>query len=97
MASAIQVIHLHLRNFLRWVTSPTMDPLRHAILCYGSVPLDCFIYPGSGVFMGAVLLRKVVSMDASLFKLYILKWTAHKESGGVISSLSPWCLPLIFV
>lgn len=93
MVSASHMIHLR----MHWVASPTMDPLRHAVLPYGSVPLNCSIYPGSGVFMGTVLSRKLVTMDASLFKLYTLIWIAHKASGGVISSLSPGCSPLTFV
>lgn len=95
MASAVHVIHLHMRNFVRWVASPMMDPLHHAVLRYGSVPLDCSIYVW--VFMGNILSRKVVSTDASLFKLYALIWTGHKASGGVISSFSPESSPLTFV
>ncbi|KAF7221522.1 putative LOC107375874-like protein, partial [Nothobranchius furzeri] len=77
MASAISVVplgRLHMRDFQRWVASLGLSPVRHrarrvtvSAACVAA--LRCWRHPSllaQGVPLGLVLVRKVVTTDASL-------------------------------
>nr|XP_054606384.1 uncharacterized protein LOC129166858 [Nothobranchius furzeri] len=77
MASAISVVplgRLHMRDFQRWVASLGLSPVRHrarrvTVFAACVVALRCWRHPSllaQGVPLGLVLVRKVVTTDASL-------------------------------
>ena len=89
MASALAVItlgHLHMRPVQRWVTSLNLSPTRHGhrqvlFSTAGALalrPWRCTNILTTGVAMGTVLARKVITTDASL-----AGWGATHEGRAV--------------